>query len=161
MQGYNNFNTNKKILIENRKDVQRLIMMSKKEKHLTGSEEDLMEIFWASKEPLTSVEILNISGDRSWNGNYVHIMLRSLLKKGMIEVCGTVQSGKQYARQFIPAVTKEQYAAKLVMSKGIGKNSIAAVTVAMVNEMNEETGEELVKQLEEIIEELKNKESKE
>lgn len=136
-------------------------MMSKKEKHLTGSEEDLMEMFWASKEPLTSVEILNISEGRSWNGNYVHIMLRSLLKKGMIKVCGTVQSGKQYARQFVPAVTKEQYAAKLVMSKGLGRNSIAAVTVAMVNEMNEETGEELVKQLEEIIEELKNKESKE
>jgi len=75
-------------------------MMSKKEKHLTKSEEDLMEIFWEKKEPLTSVEILDISADRSWNGNYVHMMLRSLLKKGMIEVCGSVQYGTQYARQF-------------------------------------------------------------
>ena len=47
------------------------------------------------------------------------------------------------------------------MSKGIGKNSIAAVTVAMVNEVDETDGEELVKQLEEIIEELKNQEPKE
>lgn len=120
-----------------------------------------MEMFWASDKPLTSVDILTLSEGRSWNGNYVHIMLRSLLKKGMIQVCGTIQCGTQYARQFIPAVTKEQYAAKLVMSKGIGKNSIAAVTVAMVNEVDETDGEELVKQLEEIIEELKNQEPKE
>lgn len=136
-------------------------MAAKKAKHLTGSEEDLMEMFWESGEPLTSVQILDISADRSWNGNYVHIMLRSLLKKGMIKVCGTVQCGTQYARQFVPAVTKEQYAAKLVMSKGIAGSSIAAVTVAMVNEANEEDGEGLVKQLEEIIAELKNKGTKE
>ena len=136
-------------------------MISKKAKHLTHSEEDLMELFWEKKEPLTSVDISEFSADRSWNGNYIHMMLRSLLKKGMIEVCGTVQCGTQYARQFVPIVTKEQYAAKLVMSKGIEKNSIAAVTVAMVNEVNKADEEGLVKQLEEIIQELKNKETKE
>ncbi|MCI9526689.1 MAG: BlaI/MecI/CopY family transcriptional regulator [Lachnospiraceae bacterium] len=135
-------------------------MMFKKPKHLTNSEEDLMEIFWERKEPLTSVEISEISADRSWNGNYVHMMLRSLLKKGMITVCGSVQYGTQYARQFIPSLTKEQYAAKLVMSKGIKKNAIAAVTVAMVNEADED-GEELIQQLEEITEELKSKGTKE
>ena len=135
-------------------------MMFKKPKHLTNSDEDLMEIFWERKEPLTSVEISEISADRSWNGNYVHMMLRSLLKKGMITVCGSVQYGTQYARQFIPSLTKEQYAAKLVMSKGIKKNAIAAVTVAMVNEADED-GEELIQQLEEIIEELKSKGTKE
>lgn len=136
-------------------------MISKKAKHLTNSEEDLMELFWEKKEPLTSVDISEFSADRSWNGNYIHMMLRSLQKKGMIEVCGTVQCGTQYARQFVPIVTKEQYAAKLVMSKGIEKNSIAAVTVAMVNEVNKADEEGLVKQLEEIIQELKNKETKE
>jgi predicted transcriptional regulator len=135
-------------------------MMVKKPKHLTNSEEDLMEIFWERKEPLTSVEISEISADRSWNRNYVHMMLRSLLKKGMITVCGSVQYGTQYARQFIPSLTKEQYAAKLVMSKGIKKNAIAAVTVAMVNEADED-GEELIQQLEEIIGELKSKGAKE
>lgn len=141
--------------------MQKITMISKKAKHLTNSEEDLMELFWEKKEPLTSVDISEFSADRSWNGNYIHMMLRSLLKKGMIEVCGTVQCGTQYARQFVPIVTKEQYAAKLVMSKGIEKNSIAAVTVAMVNEVNKADEEGLVKQLEEIIQELKNKETKE
>lgn len=131
--------------------------MFQKEKHLTNSEEDLMEIFWEKKEPLTSVEILELSAERSWNGNYIHKMLRSLLKKDMIKICGTVQCGTQYARQFIPAVTKEEYAAKLVMSKGIEKSAIAAVTVAMVHEMDGADGEDVVKQLEDIIEELKRK----
>ena len=116
-----------------------------------------MEIFWEKKEPLTSVEILELSAERSWNGNYIHKMLRSLLKKDMIKICGTVQCGTQYARQFIPAVTKEEYAAKLVMSKGIEKSAIAAVTVAMVHEMDGADGEDVVKQLEDIIEELKGK----
>lgn len=131
--------------------------MFQKEKHLTNSEEDLMEIFWEKKEPLTSVEILELSAERSWNGNYIHKMLRSLLKKDMIKICGTVQCGTQYARQFIPAVTKEEYTAKLVMSKGIEKSAIAAVTVAMVHEMDGADGEDVVKQLEDIIEELKGK----
>ena len=131
--------------------------MFQKEKHLTNSEEDLMEIFWEKKEPLTSVEILELSAERSWNGNYIHKMLRSLLKKDMIKICGTVQCRTQYARQFIPAVTKEEYAAKLVMSKGIEKSAIAAVTVAMVHEMDGADGEDVVKQLEDIIEELKGK----
>ena len=131
--------------------------MFQKEKHLTNSEEDLMEIFWEKKEPLTSVEILELSAERSWNGNYIHKMLRSLLKKDMIKICGTVQCGTQYARQFIPAVTKEEYAAKLVMSKGLEKSAIAAVTVAMVHEMDGADGEDVVKQLEDIIEELKGK----
>ena len=131
--------------------------MFQKEKHLTNSEEDLMEIFWEKKEPLTSVEILELSAERPWNGNYIHKMLRSLLKKDMIKICGTVQCGTQYARQFIPAVTKEEYAAKLVMSKGIEKSAIAAVTVAMVHEMDGADGEDVVKQLEDIIEELKGK----
>ena len=131
--------------------------MFQKEKHLTNSEEDLMEIFWEKKEPLTSVEILELSAERSWNGNYIHKMLRSLLKKDMIKICGTVQCGTQYARQFIPAVTKEEYAAKLGMSKGIEKSAIAAVTVAMVHEMDGADGEDVVKQLEDIIEELKGK----
>ena len=138
-----------------------MAMMRKKEKHLTNTEEELMEIFWANNAPLTSVEILEISAGRSWNGNYLHKMLRALLKKGMIEVCGIVQSKTQSARQFRPVVTKEQYAAKLVMSKGISINSLADVAVAMVDEADGSEEEKLIQQLEEIIQELKNKETME
>lgn len=129
--------------------------MAKKGNYLTGSEEELMELFWSRKEALTSVEILEVAVNHSWNSSYLHIMLRSLLKKGMIEVCGTVQYGTQYARQFVPLMTKEEYAAKIVMSKGLDKSSVAKVAVAMVKEVAGDGKEGLIDELEKIIEELK------
>lgn len=122
---------------------------------LTKSEEELMEIIWASEVPLTSVEILKLAKNRSWSGSYIHIMLRSILKKKLIKECGTVRYGTQYARQFEQIVTKEEYAAKLAMSTGIKKGAIAKVAVAMAKETGDE--EEVIAQLEEIIKELRDK----
>lgn len=120
-----------------------------------------MELFWNRKEALSSVEILQVDTDHSWNDSYLHIMLRSLLKKGMIGVCGVVQHGTQYARQFVPLMTKEEYAAKLVVSKGLGKNSVAKVAVAMVKETDGGTRGELIEELEKMIRELKDGEDEE
>lgn len=47
------------------------------------------------------------------------------------------------------------------MSKGIGIHSIADVAVAMVDETEEPDEKGLIRQLEEIIEELKKKETME
>ncbi len=135
--------------------------MAKNNNYLTKSEEELMELFWERKEALTSVEILKTAVNHSWNSSYLHIMLRSLLKKGMIEVCGTVQYGTQYAREFVPLMTKEEYAAKIVMSKGLDKASIAKVATAMVKEVEGETKSCLIEELEKIIEELRDEEDKE
>lgn len=136
-------------------------MNNRNENHLTASEEELMKVFWEAARPLTSVEIQEMSAGYSWNGSYVHVMLRSLEKKGMVRVCGVTQCGRQYARQFIPELTKEQYAARTVMSMGIGigRGSIAAVAAALVNEAGrtDETEEEFIHQLEDMIEELKGK----
>lgn len=135
--------------------------MAKKKSFLTGSEEELMELFWDRKEALASVDILKIAENHSWNDSYLHIMLRSLLKKGMLEVCGMVQHGTQYARQFVPAMTKEEYAAKIVMSKGLDKSSVAKVAVAMVKETEGELKGDLLEELEKIIEELRDEEDEE
>ena len=47
------------------------------------------------------------------------------------------------------------------MSKGISINSLADVAVAMVDEADGSEEEKLIQQLEEIIQELKNKETME
>ncbi|PWJ49766.1 BlaI/MecI/CopY family transcriptional regulator [Faecalicatena contorta] len=125
-----------------------------KDTHLTKSEEDLMEIFWQHETPLTSVEILEITKEHSWNGNYLHVMLRSLQKKGMIKVCGMLQYGNQYARQFEPAVTKAEYGVNLLLSKGL-IDSISQVTVALAKSSENVDKKELISQLQEIIEKLK------
>ena len=135
--------------------------MAKKSEHLTESEEELMELFWSRKEALTSVEILKMDFSHSWSDSYLHIMLRSLMKKKMIEVCGTVQYGTQYARQFVPSMTKEEYVAKIITEKGVDKSSLAKVAVAMVKETDVETRADLIEELEKIIRELKEKTSEE
>ena len=124
--------------------------------HLTKSEEVLMNIFWASEHPLTSVEILEMTKDQSWNGNYIHVMLRSLEKKGLIKVCGVRQYANQYARQFEPAATKAEYAADFLISKGL-TDSISQVTVALANKSENTDKDELISQLQEIIDGLKEK----
>ena len=129
--------------------------MAKKNNYLTGSEEELMELFWSRGEAMTSVEILKTAGSHSWNDSYLHIMLRSLLKKGMLTVCGTVQYGTQYERQFIPAMTKEEYIAKLVLSRDLEQGSVARVAAAMIREVDGENREDFIQQLEQIIGELR------
>lgn len=130
--------------------------MKKKDSYLTGSEEELMELFWEKNVPLTSVEILQIGENHSWNGNYLHMMLRNLIKKGLLEVCGLAQYGSQYARKFHAIITKEEYVAKLVMLKGKGKNYVTKVAAAMIQEIdNTDEADGLINELEIIIEDLK------
>lgn len=121
---------------------------------MTKSEEHLMELFWESETPLTSVQILEITKDESWNGNYVHVMLRALEKKGLIQVCGMQQYGNQYARVFEPALTKAEYAAEFVTYKGLA-NSLSEVTVALARKKGAKDNTEIIDQLQNMIDELK------
>ena len=120
---------------------------------MTNSEKVLMGILWSSERPLTSVELMEMTQDHSWESGYMHKMLRSLLKKEIVKVCGMVQYGKQYARQFVPMLTREEYAARQALSTGIKGNSIGKVAAALAKEA--ENSEELIGQLEEIIQQLK------
>lgn len=130
--------------------------MKKNKNKLTASEENLMEIFWNASAPLTSVEILEDSSTHDWNNSYIHNMLRALQKKGFIKVCGTKQYGTQYAREFIPTRSREEYAAQLALGLGLQSASIAKVTVAMVEQSTH--GADVISSLEDIIATLKSKE---
>jgi len=122
---------------------------------MTKSEEELMMLFWSKDEPLTSVELLEMATEHTWVGNYIHIMLRSLIKKGMIMECGTIQYGTQYARKFVPVITREEYMAKSLLSKNFDIKAVAGIMVAMAKE--EKHNEELIKYLEGIVEEFETR----
>lgn len=124
----------------------------------TVAEEELMNIFWNEDRPLTSVEILELAAHKSWKGNYLHKMLHGLQKKGFIEVCGTVQYGKQYAREFTPIITREEYAANLLSWQGVNASSFAKIAMALVKrgKKDEKPNEKLILELEKMIAQLKN-----
>lgn len=130
--------------------------MNSKTYRLTTKEEELMNLLWVQDKPMTSVEILENATTHSWSDNYLPIMLKSLLKKGAIKVCGYVQCGTQYARQFQYDITKEEYVARLAVGRGLKTNSIPKVAVAMVEELGEDK-DDVIRELEEIIKELRER----
>ena len=108
--------------------------MSETIKELTKSEEQMMDIFWSADEALTSVDIVNMNIKDTWSNGLVHNMIRSLLKKGLLRECGMERYSTQYARKLCPALTREEYAAKLLVSKVRGKSSISRVIAALAKE---------------------------
>lgn len=121
---------------------------------LSPTEQQVMEIFWSVGTPLTSVELSKYATENGWKKSYIYILIRSLLKKQMIEPCGTLQYGTQYARQFKPLISKEEYAAQLAMSLNLNHNSICKVAVSLAQQTSSDTAE-IVKQLESIIHEFR------
>lgn len=122
--------------------------MSENIKELTRSEEQMMDIFWSGSESLTSVDIVKMNIKETWSNGLVHNIIRSLLKKGLLAECGMERYSTQYARKLIPAVTREEYAAKLLISKIQGKTSVLEMIIALAKEGGCE--EEAAKELEKI-----------
>lgn len=76
---------------------------------LTKSEMEIMDVFWASEEPLSRADLLERSTEKSWKDSSVHILLNGLLSKGAIEEVGFVKRSKTYGRTFSPKLTREEY----------------------------------------------------
>ena len=55
----------------------------------------------------------------------------------------------QYARKLMPALTREEYIAKLMIQKSEGKSSVKQILVALAKES--EDMEQVIEELEEII----------
>lgn len=131
--------------------------MRKKSFDLTKGEESMMEIFWDADSPLTIMEVSRLTDE--FNDSYIHRLVKSLEKKEMLKVVGLQKSGKQYARQFFPAMTREEYGAIVMGNLGIqGEKALAQVAVAMVKRMDNDTQKDramLIRELESIVEELK------
>ena len=130
------------------------MQLTKKKYLLTDAEREVMEYIWTSEEPLSGNDILEKPPFKEWSSGYLHNVLRSMLKKKVIQVEGLVQSNTQYARTFAPALTREEYAAQMAMSVGgvVNQKSIAKVAMAMAKEAG---SEDLIRKLEALIEESK------
>ena len=127
--------------------------MSETIKELTKSEEQMMDIFWSADEALTSVDIVNMNIKDTWSNVLVHNMIRSLLKKGLLKECGMERYSTQYARKLCPALTREEYAAKLLVSKVRGKSSVSRVIAALAKEESDE--KDVIEELEDITKQLR------
>lgn len=116
---------------------------------LTKSEEQIIELLWSCGEPLTSSEIIRNSVDKTWKDSYVHLLINSLMDKGIIEVAGFKKATKNYARTFRPAMSREEYLVlSLTKSKNYDKAEIPKFFKAFIAETTDLT---LLEELEGVI----------
>lgn len=116
---------------------------------LTKSEEQIVELLWNSEEPLTSSEIIRNSVEKTWKDSYVHLLINSLMEKGIIEVAGFKKATKNYARTFKPTISREEYLVlKLTRSKNYSKEQMPVFFKALISKTNDTA---LLNELEEAI----------
>lgn len=120
---------------------------------LTKSEEQIVELLWSVEEPLTSSEIIRNSVDKTWKDSYVHLLINSLMEKGIIEVAGFKKATKNYARTFKPTMSREEYLVlRLTKSKNYDKAQMPGFFKAFIAKT---TDIELLNELEEVIRQRK------
>lgn len=76
---------------------------------LTKSEWEIMNVLWDTREALTSSEIIKYSVNKTWKDTSVHLLLKTLLDKNIIEVAGFKKTTRNYARKFRATMSQYDY----------------------------------------------------
>ena len=128
-------------------------------KKLTKKQQILMEILWNSDSPMTSMDISRyVDG---WSTTSLSNMINALIERGFIRISNTEVINGHAARLLVASCSKEEYAAKLVSSLNIKKDSFPRVVTAIMHEFSsEEEYEDLVSDMESFLAEYKEKNNK-
>ena len=84
-------------------------MMERIIKPLTPTELEIMEILWRENRPLSALEILELSENRSWKQNSLYPTLQHLQEKNAVVITGYVPVKRKYARTYLPTYSKSKY----------------------------------------------------
>lgn len=78
-------------------------------KYLTKSEEQVMRLLWRSDKPLSCSEIVELSEDKTWKDSYVHSLIKTLMKNGLVKIDAFELVSRSYARKFSPKLSHDEY----------------------------------------------------
>ena len=123
-------------------------------KKITNSEQEVLDLLWDTKEPLTSTEIVKMCVNSKWKPSYIHIMINSLLKKEMIKVAGLKQTTKNFARIFEPTMTREEWNLFQIKEEKSASGNILKEMLYSI--LKEEMDEVILNELSEAIVKRKN-----
>ena len=118
---------------------------------LTKSEKQIMNLLWSINEPLSCTEIVELSGEKTWKDSYVHSLIKSLMKKDMVEIAAFELISRSYARKFKPKLTKEQYCLREYLAES-EENTFIKLFSAYADSSDDA---EEMKQIEEVIKQWK------
>lgn len=118
---------------------------------LTKSEKQIMDLLWSVDEPLSCAQIVEMSGDKTWKDSYVHSLIKSLIKKDMVEIAALELISRSYARKFSPKLNKEQYCLREYIAESPDNSFIKLFTAYADGSDNAEE----MKEIENIIRQWK------
>ncbi len=122
---------------------------------LTPNERQIMDLIWGSDHPLSRQEILEGTPDRTWNPSSIHLILNSMLSKGVLQIAN---KNVKYARTYEAAITQDEYMIKCVTSVAPGDtvhDRLFNLVTALVNQQS--VDEDTITELEKILEDKKKK----
>ncbi len=125
----------------------------------SSNELEIMNLLWHENRPLSRTEIIDLSPNRSWSKNSIHILLNNLIEKGAVEVSGFVRTNKNYGRAYSPLLSQEEYIWQTMTDAnspfcGLSRtSSITTIFAALLK--NSRIDEQLLNELEQMIEERK------
>lgn len=132
-----------------------------KKKGLTKTEESVMLFLWDQDKPLSIQEMVEVwdGKEKPWKDNYLRAIIHSLEVKGVVEYSNSLdRRGNRYARRFQPTISKKDYYAKMVKGNGLSvREMVEAEAVAMIQNEDREGLDALIRDLEEIIEEYRQR----
>ncbi len=112
---------------------------------LTKSEEKLIQFLWDQEKPLSVTEMLELLDDRAWTKNYTRDIVRELRKKRVVDSCGRVHSGRNYAQRFQTVMSREDYYAQLARHNGVTVSKmLQAEAFALAKQGDKKEMEELI-----------------
>ena len=127
----------------------------------------IMNEFWHSDRPLTSVELFERLSDYFNHKTQIHRYLNQLEDKGLIEVCGINSRDEKYAkyaREFKPVISEEEFTKRVLFEEVNDRKTLHKIAIALLKEdsaegssrkRHNEEQQELIDELERIIEEYK------
>lgn len=73
---------------------------------LSQNEYIMMSLMWNENRPMTRAELLKGTADRNWNPASIHLILNSMISKGVIKI---TDDGKKYGRTYEPVMSYDDY----------------------------------------------------
>lgn len=116
-----------------------------------------MEFLWRKGESLTISDMEDRLDEKEWNRVTLYRTVRELIDAGFLMVSGVEKGRTQYHRMIDIAVSREEYIAWWLEQKNIHISDIGNLVVAMLGgSHSEKDNEELIKELEQVIEKIRN-----
>ncbi len=129
---------------------------------LSPREEQLMDYLWEQHEAQSTDRIQAGLEDKGWNKVTLYRILQGLIDKGYIRISGLERNNTQYLRLMEPAISKEDYTARILADRGIGVSSIPDLVMAILGtdgnrKRSQKENENIINGLEEIIMEIRTR----